>query len=157
MLGLFDKHTIAVAIKPVTLGHGMCRFDPRPGRPNSVGPNKRPLNNVCPTIIRLPDRDVALGLRGGRRIVSVVAHLCRQIVEHGASGLEAISAPRLHVEEQEPFDVTRSLQPELVRELQALGHEVRLANGVGGTANVCERLKGGTLRGASNVRAVGVS
>ena len=141
----------------ITLGHGMCRFDPRPGRPNSVGPNKRPLNNVCPTIIRLPDRDVALGLRGGRRIVSVVAHLCRQIVEHGASGFEAVSAPRLHVEEQDPIEVTRSLKPELVRELQALGHEVRLVNGVGGTANVCERLKDKTLRGASNVRAVGVS
>ena len=141
----------------ITLGHGMCRFDPRPGRPNSVGPNKRPLNNVCPTVIRLPDRDVALGLRGGRRIVSVVAHLCRQIVEHGASGLEAISAPRLHVEEQEPFEVTRNLPSELVRELQTMGHEVRIVNGVGGTANVCERLKGGTLRGASNVRAVGVS
>jgi len=141
----------------ITLGHGMCRFDPRPGKPNSVGPSKRPLNNVCPTILRLPDRDVALGLRGGRRIVSVVAHLCRQIVEHGATGLQAITAPRLHVEEQAPIDVTRTLSPDLVGELQRLGHEVRIVNAVGGTANVCERLKDGTLRGASNVRAIGVS
>ena len=141
----------------ITLGHGMCRFDPRPGRPNSVGPNKRPLNNVCPTIIRLPDRDVALGLRGGRRIVSVAAHLCRQIVEHGASGFEAVNAPRLHVEEQEPVEVTRSLDQGIIGELQALGHEVRVANAVAGPANVCERLKDKSLRGASNVWAVGVS
>ena len=141
----------------ITLGHGMCRFDPRPGRPNSVGPNKRPLNNVCPTIIRLPDRDVALGLRGGRRIVSVAAHLCRQIVEHGASGFEAVNAPRLHVEEQEPVEVTRSLDQRIIGELQALGHEVRVANEVAGPANVCERLKDKSLRGASNVWAVGVS
>ncbi|MEO7649973.1 MAG: gamma-glutamyltransferase [Bryobacteraceae bacterium] len=141
----------------ITLGHGMCRFDPRPGRPNSVGANKRPLNNVCPTIIRLPDRDVALGLRGGRRIVSVAAHLCRQIVEHGASGFEAVNAPRLHVEEQEPVEVTRSLDQGIIGELQALGHEVRVANEVAGPANVCERLKDKSLRGASNVWAVGVS
>ena len=135
----------------------MCRFDPRPGRPNSVGPSKRPLNNVCPTIIRLPDRDVALGLRGGRRIVSVAAHLCRQIVEHGASGLEAMKAPRLHVEEQEPTEVSRGLDRSILRELEALGHEVRVANEVAGPANVCERLKDKALRGASNVWAVGVS
>ena len=141
----------------ITLGHGMCRFDPRPGRPNSVGPGKRPLNNVCPTILRMPDRDVACGLRGGRRIVSVAAHLCRQIVEHKATGLEAVSAPRLHVEEQGPIEVTKSLDPRLVAELKALGHEVKLADSVGGHANACERLKDGTLRGASNVWAVAAS
>jgi len=31
---------------------------------NSPGPGKRPLNNVCPLIIRMPGRDVALGARG---------------------------------------------------------------------------------------------
>ncbi|MSV27308.1 MAG: hypothetical protein EXQ52_00970 [Bryobacterales bacterium] len=141
----------------ITLGHGMCRFDPRPGRPNSVGPGKRPLNNVCPTILRMPDRDVACGLRGGRRIVSVAAHLCRQIVEHKATGLEAVSAPRLHVEEQGPIEVSSSLDPRLVAELKAIGHEVKLAESVGGHANACERLKDGTLRGASNVWAAAVS
>ena len=30
----------------VVLGHGMSRFDPRPGRPNSPGPRKRPINNM---------------------------------------------------------------------------------------------------------------
>jgi gamma-glutamyltranspeptidase len=118
--------------------------DPRPGRLNSVGPHKRPLNIVCPTIIR-------------RRIVNVAAHLCRQIVEHGATGLQAVTAPRLHVEEQDPIEVTRNLKPELVAELQSLGHEVRIVNAVGGTANVCERLHNNALRGASNIRAVGVN
>jgi gamma-glutamyltranspeptidase/glutathione hydrolase len=141
----------------ITLGHGMCRFDPRPGRSNSVGPAKRPLNNVCPTILRLPDRDVACGLRGGRRIVSVAAHLCRQIVEHNATGLEAVSAPRLHVEEQGPIEVTANLDPRLAAELKAIGHEIRAVGNVGGHANACERLKGGGLRAASNVWAVAVS
>jgi gamma-glutamyltranspeptidase/glutathione hydrolase len=141
----------------ITLGHGMCRFDPRPGRPNSVGPRKRPLNNVCPTILRLADRDVACGLRGGRRIVNVASHVCRQIVEHNATGLQAITAPRLHVEEQGPIEVTRNMDEAIVRELRALGHDVNIVDAVGGPTNACERLKGGVLRAASNVSAVAVS
>jgi gamma-glutamyltranspeptidase/glutathione hydrolase len=35
----------------LTLGHGMSRFNPRPGHPNAPGPAKRPLNNMCPTIV----------------------------------------------------------------------------------------------------------
>jgi gamma-glutamyltranspeptidase len=98
-------------------------MDPRP-QVVSVDPTKRPLNNVCPTIIRLPDCDVALGLRGRRRFVNVAAHLCRQIVEHSATGLEVITAPRLHIEEQDPIEVTRNLHPDLVSELQSLGQEI---------------------------------
>src|SRR4029079_15058951 len=51
----------------LTLGHGMSRFDPHPGHPNSPGPHLRPLNNMCPTIICKNDKPLfALGARGGR-------------------------------------------------------------------------------------------
>jgi gamma-glutamyltranspeptidase/glutathione hydrolase len=141
----------------ITLGHGMCRFDPRPGRPNSVAPRKRPLNNVCPTILRLPDRDVACGLRGGRRIVNVASHICRQLIEHNATGLGAITSPRLHVEEQGPIEVTRDMNDAIVRELRLIGHEVNILDAVGGPTNACECLKDGGLRAASNVSSVAVT
>src|SRR5262249_14101700 len=35
----------------LVLGHGMSRFDPRAGRANSPGPGKRPLHNMCPTVV----------------------------------------------------------------------------------------------------------
>src|SRR6185295_13243663 len=51
------------------LGHGMSRFDPHPKHPNSPGPGKRPLNNMCPTIVTRDGRPVlAIGATGGRRI-----------------------------------------------------------------------------------------
>ncbi|MHC4404693.1 MAG: gamma-glutamyltransferase family protein, partial [Planctomycetota bacterium] len=49
------------------LGHGVSRFDPTPGHPNSPGPRKRPLHNMCPTVVLAHGRPVmALGGRGGR-------------------------------------------------------------------------------------------
>jgi gamma-glutamyltranspeptidase/glutathione hydrolase len=141
----------------ITLGHGMCRFDPRPGRPNSAGPRKHPLNNVCPTILRLSQRDVACGLRGGRRIVNVASHICRQIIEHDVTGLEAVTSSRLHVEEQGPIEVTRNMNEAIVSELRSIGHEVNIVDAVGGPTNACERLHDGTLRAASNVSSVAVS
>lgn len=141
----------------IILGHGMCRFDPHPGRANSPGPRKRPLNNVAPLIVRLPDRDVALGLRGGRRIVSVSAQLAQRVVDFGAGALAAATAPRLHVEEQEPLEVLESAGEAIVSRLVAMGHAVKKVAGVGGHAHVVERLKEkNQIRAGSNIWAAGV-
>ena len=51
------------------LGHGMSRFEPAPGKLNSIAPGKRPLDNMCPSIVLKGGRPVvALGGVGGRRI-----------------------------------------------------------------------------------------
>jgi gamma-glutamyltranspeptidase/glutathione hydrolase len=138
----------------VTLGHGMCRFDPHPGLPNSVASQKRPLNNVCPTILVLPDRRVALGLRGGRRIVSANLGLILQLA-HGASPLEAVQAPRIHNEGYEPVEISTNF-PDLSRmELDKMGHRLTVANYIG-HANVVD-FRDGVLRGGSDVWCAGLS
>jgi gamma-glutamyltranspeptidase/glutathione hydrolase len=125
----------------IILGAGMCRFDPRPGHANSIAPRKRPLNNAAPTILRVPERDVAMGLSGGRRIVSVSAQLCQQVVDWGATGLAAITAPRMHVEAAEPIRLSKSTQPPIFRALVAMGHTVIVSNRVGGAAHTVEFFK----------------
>jgi gamma-glutamyltranspeptidase/glutathione hydrolase len=83
----------------VTLGHGMSRFEPRPGHPNSPGPRKRPLNNMCPTIVAKDGRPmIAVGARGGRKSPNAVAEVLLQLVARGKSLPEAVSAPRMHTE-----------------------------------------------------------
>src|SRR5205814_93113 len=63
------------------LGHGMSRFDPRPGHPNCPGPGKRPLHNMCPTIVLKGGVPVvALGARGGRRIPNAVFEVLTALV-----------------------------------------------------------------------------
>jgi len=140
----------------ITLGHGMCRFDPRPGRPNSVAARKRPLNNTCPTLIELPGRWVACGMRGGRRIVSVVSLLCHRVIDWDEPVAEAVNTPRVHVEEQEPAQVTPSLPAAVTARLREMGHSLNPAPAVGGHCNGVESLKSGGVRGGGNVWAAGV-
>jgi gamma-glutamyltranspeptidase/glutathione hydrolase len=83
----------------LTLGHGMSRFDPRPNRPNSPGPGKRPLHNMCPTIVFKDGRPVAaVGGRGGRKIPNALFEVLAQYAGRGKSMADAIAGPRLHTE-----------------------------------------------------------
>ena len=81
------------------LGHGMSRFEPHRGQPNSPGPHLRPLNNMCPTIVAKAGKPLfAVGARGGRKIPNAVAEVVLQLVARDKSLTEAVAAPRLHTE-----------------------------------------------------------
>jgi gamma-glutamyltranspeptidase/glutathione hydrolase len=80
----------------VTLGQGMSRFDPVPGHPNAPGPGKRPLHNMCPTVVTRGRKPIcAVGGAGGLRIPNaiydvVLNYLCNDSMK------DAMAAPRLH-------------------------------------------------------------
>ena len=142
----------------IILGHGMCRLDPRPGGVNSVAAGKRPLNNGVPLIVRLPDRDVAIGLPGGRRIVNVAAMMAQQLVDLGASAYEVATSPRLHVVTEEPVEVLDTMRPEIVTGLREMGHEVKVVDWICGHAHGAEFLRSeGTVRAAGNGWAAAVA
>lgn len=83
----------------LVLGHGVSRFDPRPGRPNSPGPGKRPLDNMCPTVVTRDGAPVlAVGATGGRRIVNAVATVLAYRLGGDVSLDAAVKAPRVHTE-----------------------------------------------------------
>ncbi len=83
----------------VVLGHGMSRFDPRPGLPNSPGPRKRPINNMCPTIVTRGGVPVfAVGGAGGTRIPNGLYEVLLNYVGLGASLDSAMNAPRVHTD-----------------------------------------------------------
>jgi gamma-glutamyltranspeptidase / glutathione hydrolase len=83
----------------LVLGHGMSRFDPRHDRPNSPGPGKRPLHNMCPTLVTKNGLPViAMGATGGRRIVSGLTNVLARRIGEARSITDAVKAPRLHTE-----------------------------------------------------------
>jgi gamma-glutamyltranspeptidase/glutathione hydrolase len=119
----------------ILLNNGIMWFDPRPGGANSLAPAKRPLTNMCPTIVsRGGNAWFALGASGGRRILPAVAQILSFVVDHGMSLEEAFHAPRIDVSggahvEYDPrlaFDVHRALAERYV--LQASQHTVWPAN-----------------------------
>ena len=80
----------------LTLGHGMSRFNPHPGHPNSVAPHKRPLHNMCPSAVWREGRPVlAVGAAGGARIPNTILEVLTQFVARRRSIEEAIAAPRM--------------------------------------------------------------
>ena len=83
----------------ILLNNGIMWFDPRPGRPNSIAPRKRPLSNMCPTVVELADgRRVGLGASGGRRILPSVAQLLSFLADFGMSPEDAAHCPRINVD-----------------------------------------------------------
>jgi gamma-glutamyltranspeptidase/glutathione hydrolase len=107
----------------LTLGHGMSRFDPHPDHPNAPGPHKRPLHNMCPSIVMNKDRRIfAVGARGGRRIPNAVAEVILQLVARGKALPEAVAAPRMHTEGTLALTVDRKWPAERLKELKQRGY-----------------------------------
>ncbi len=78
------------------MGHGLSRFVPKPGHPNSIAPGKKPLHNMCPTIVTRGGKPVlAVGGAGGVLIPNSVFNVLLEFVVHGATMEQAVAAPRL--------------------------------------------------------------
>ncbi len=80
------------------MNNGIMWFDPRPGGPNALAPGKRPLSNMCPTVVGRGSRPwFALGASGGRRILPAVAQVLSFLADFGMTLEEAFRQPRLDV------------------------------------------------------------
>ncbi|HEX8386270.1 MAG TPA: gamma-glutamyltransferase, partial [Rubricoccaceae bacterium] len=90
------------------LNNEMDDFSAAPGVPNqfglvgaeanAVGPGKRMLSSMTPTIVEGPDGQllVVVGSPGGARIITTVFEAVVNVVDHGMTVAEAVAAPRVH-------------------------------------------------------------
>ena len=136
----------------IVLGHGMCRFDPRPGWVNSIAPGKRPLHNMSPVIAVERGRAVlAVGASGGRTIVNNSAALAIGCLIHGLDAAQAAAAPRLQCETMEPAGIETAAGPECVAALRARGHALKEVASDPGAAHLIVR-QGDAWLGAAEPR-----
>jgi gamma-glutamyltranspeptidase/glutathione hydrolase len=120
------------------LGHGMSRFDPRPGRANSPAPGKRPLHNMCPTVVTRDGKPVlALGATGGRRIVNTVLDVLAYRLGQALPLADAVKAPRLHTEGGRVVTAEAAWPAAVTDYLKGLGYEVK--TGPGASLHAIER------------------
>lgn len=131
------------------LGHGMSRFDPRPGRPNSPGPGKRPLHNMCPTVVtRAGVPILAVGATGGRRIPNTIFDVLAYRLGEGRSLADAVKAPRVHTEGDLALTLEKAWPTAVVERFKRAGYAVR--TGAGANLNAIERdPKAGEVRSAA--------
>lgn len=106
------------------LNNAMRNFDPRPDRPNSIAPGKRPIFGV-PAIAAERDGAAVFAASGsgGYRITSGVLHAFVNYIDFGMRVQEALERPRVHCQGEETFVDSRI--PLAVQErLRELGHVV---------------------------------
>jgi gamma-glutamyltranspeptidase/glutathione hydrolase len=118
------------------LNNEMDDFSSKPGVPNqygliqgeanAIGPGKRPLSAMTPTIV-LKDGKLfmVLGSPGGPRIITTVANILMGVIDYGMNIQQAVNAPRFHNQWLPDEEVLEDgLSPDTVRLLRQMGHNV---------------------------------
>jgi gamma-glutamyltranspeptidase/glutathione hydrolase len=107
----------------VLMNNGVMWFDPRPGTPNALGPNKRPLTNMSPIIVGDASGApaIALGASGGRRILASVFQMLSLVAGFGMDPEEAAHFPRVDVSGPEGATADRRLPAETLDALATRG------------------------------------
>jgi gamma-glutamyltranspeptidase / glutathione hydrolase len=104
------------------------------GPANAIGPGKRPLSAMTPTIV-LKDGKLflVLGSPGGARIITTVANILMGVVDYGMNIQEAVNAPRFHNQWMpDVVNVEQWFSPDAVRLLDQMGHKVEVGETVAG-------------------------
>jgi gamma-glutamyltranspeptidase/glutathione hydrolase len=105
------------------------------GPANAIGPGKRPLSAMAPTIV-LKDGKLflVLGSPGGPRIITTVANILMGVVDYGINIQEAVNAPRFHQQWlPDVASVEDGFPPDIVKRLEGMGHHVVFGEGSSGT------------------------
>jgi gamma-glutamyltranspeptidase / glutathione hydrolase len=158
-------HTLGSSSGVVTEGLGFgynnylnC-FDPRPGRVNSIAPGKTRITMMTPAIVFAGDRlRAVVGAPGGTKIVTAVLQTLLNVIDHGMTPVEAVSAARVDYQ-AETVQAEGRVPVAVIDGLRAAGYSVnrRPQNYDWYFANAQLILADpdGTLRGASDPRKDG--
>lgn len=119
LLSLFGSRVV-LPKTGILMNNGVMWFDPRPGRPNSMAPGKRPLTNMCPAIARKDGKGwFAIGASGGRKILPAVFQISSFLIDHGLDLEAAAHHPRIDVSDPELVSMDPRLAPDIQAALAA--------------------------------------
>ena len=124
------------------------------GPANAIGPGKRPLSAMTPTIV-LKDGKLflVLGSPGGPTIITTVANILIGVVDFSLDIQEAVNAPRFHHQwlPDEIF-VEDRLSPDTMNVLRSKGHKLKVEHFWGDGECIMIDPKTGERLGASDGR-----
>ncbi len=141
------------------LNDEMDDFTARPGVPNlwglvqgdanAIAPGKRMLSSMTPTIVLDANGAPLLivGARGGPRIITGTAQIVMNVLAHGMTLADAMAAGRIH-HQAWPDTIMYErgvLGARMIDSLTAMGHGVREASFLVGSAHAVMRVGGGWI------------
>jgi gamma-glutamyltranspeptidase/glutathione hydrolase len=118
------------------LNDEMDDFSEKPGLPNSdgliqgeanaIGPGKRPLSSMTPTIVVHDGKTfLVLGSPGSSKIITTVANILMGVIDYGMNIQEAVNAPRFHNQWlPDKLNVEQWFSPDTVGALRKMGYNV---------------------------------
>src|ERR1700685_739995 len=120
------------------LNDEMDDFSSKPGVPNSdgliqgeanaIGPGKRPLSSMTPTIVARDGKVfLVLGSPGSSKIITTVANVVMGVVDYGMNIQEAVNAPRFHNQWlPDIVNVEKWFPPDTITDLNKMGYNVEI-------------------------------
>ncbi|HEX2722202.1 MAG TPA: gamma-glutamyltransferase [Gemmatimonadaceae bacterium] len=128
------------------------------GEANAIAPGKRMLSAMTPTIVLDPQERLfmVLGARGGPRIITSVAQVIVNVLEHRMSLAEAVAAPRIHYQAlPDSLRVdAKGFDTPTLDQLRSMGYAVDLQGYIGGSVVAIRRVRGG-WEGMDDTRGFG--
>ena len=154
------------------LNDEMDDFSSKPGVPNAdgliqsdfnaIGPGKRPLSSMTPTIVvRDGKTAMVLGSPGSSKIITTVANVLMGVMDYGMDIQEAVDAPRFHNQWlPDVVNVEKWFSPDTINLLEHMGYKVEIGLHYGANTEpywsdaecIAVDAKTGERLGASDVR-----
>ena len=151
------------------LNNEMDDFAAKPGTPNqfglvqgernAVGPGKRMLSAMSPSIVVGPDNRLRMvtGTPGGSTIITTVFQTISNVLDYDMDVVAAVNAPRVHHQHlpDQIYYEAGSLEPATLVALRGMGHTLVERSGVSGDVQMILVDASGTLFGWSDPRRGG--
>lgn len=139
----------------VLFNNRMRGFDHRPGRPNTIGPGKRPAHTLCPVLVLKDDKPrYVLASPGGRSQTLINAQVLMNLIDGGRDILSAVEAPRWALNAAGDVIIEPAFPPDVASDLALAGYKVtRIEDDYFyGSAKAIEFLPNDTLAGGADSR-----
>ena len=170
-LNSFFGSKVMVTGAGFVLNNEMDDFTAKPGTPNqyglvqgannAVGPGKRMLSAMTPTVVLNPAGELffVTGTPGGATIITTVFQTIVNVIDYGMNVVQAVNAPRIHhqhLPDQIRFE-PGGLPRGVVSDLEARGHTMSERSGISGDVEAIMVMPDGTLEAAADPRRGGAA
>lgn len=109
----------------VLFNNRMRGFDHHPGRPNTIGPGKRPAHTLCPVLVFKGNRPrYVLASPGGVSQTLINAQVLMNLIDGGSDVLSAVEAPRWALNAAGDVIIEPAFPPDVAYDLALAGYNV---------------------------------